>query len=298
MEAVVARDAAFSVASHVLNFAGAFEGDVEPTSGVLAQLIDASQQNRAFRASTSPVRADSPLVNCLYDTFVGQTAIPPGNYVFFTDRNMGKSAALRLFSTKTMKKRQHRSIYVSGLGAAKTYFENVALNLNVDYNSNWAKCLVAAMTRAPGEKDPLLIFDEFNALGENEVNLNAMDMFMRECVDKHFYLIIVTSSEKIANRLIELNDWGKIKPLQAVHDGNILAYGPKPSPPNWKTIHWTVDQLKGVITKHNPRQDFGSFDFLREGMNPFEALQLASKFLIENDGNRLLPLASDLSIGE
>lgn len=299
--AVTAGNAALSAVTTGWNLTKAFAGS-EPDSAVLARLLDYARKNGLYGATTGgPVSADSPLLQCLYRTFeAGPDRCAVGNYVFYTKRNLGKSAALRIFCRKTLKQNERRSIYVSGLGSKKNYFENIADNLQLNPGTNWAKCLVAAMTRGHEDsKNPVLVLDEFNSLGDNNVNLGDMDMFMRHCLGRKFFLIIATSNEEVARELIKLNHWGKIKPLQAVHTFNVFDAALYSEDPIWKTITWSTDQLKKVVIKHFGRDmadSLGEFDFLLPTMNPQQALEAADLYYnaVHNPGE-VLPTVSDIS---
>jgi len=101
---VVAGNAAVSAVSTGWSFAKAFAGS-EPNSAILAKLEGYASSNGLCGPTTGPVCADSPLLECLYRTLVGPgDRCAVGNYVFYTKRNLGKSAALRIFCRKTLKK--------------------------------------------------------------------------------------------------------------------------------------------------------------------------------------------------
>jgi len=283
-------NATLSAGSHGWSFAKAFLG--ETNSSMVKSFEDKSKENGVFGAVPGPISVDSPALRCLYHTFVGPSdKCPPGNYVFYTKKNMGKSSALRIFCQKTLKKANRRSIYVSGMGATRTYFENVAGNLSVEnYESNWPKCLVAAMARArgpgPNEPPPVLVLDEFNDLGDKNENLPAMDSFMRQCLNRDMYLIVVTSRENIADELVYLNGWGKIVPLQAVHEGSVFEGREETEKPSWKALTWSTEQLKKVVSKH-VKGDLGEYEFLREGMTPLGAIRAAKLDVMQKSGETL-----------
>jgi len=292
---VVAGKAAVSGVSTGWSLSKAFAG-AEPDSVILAKLLGHARNNGLCGAATGPASADSPLLGCLCRTFVGPTdQCAVGNCVFYTERNLGKSAALRTFCGKTLKQANRRSMCVSGLGSKGSYFENIADNLELDPGTNWAKCLVASMTCGRGESCPVLVLDEFNSLGGKNVNLDDMDMFMQHCLDKKLFLFIATSNEEVAKKLISLNHLVKIKPLQAVHKFNVFNNASCDEDPSWKTISWSAAQLKKVVIKHFRHDRFGEFDFLLPTMNPHQAMQAADLCNSEHNLQEVLPAVSDMS---
>lgn len=57
----------------------------------------------------------------------------------------------------------HSSFRRQQSAGGDTYFERVAAVLGVTYESNWAGCLVSAMTKSCSDKhNPFLFLDEFN----------------------------------------------------------------------------------------------------------------------------------------
>lgn len=128
------------------------------------------------------------------------------------------------------------------------------------------------------------------------------------CENKGFYLIIITSKEDVANKLVALNAWKKIRPLQSVHDGpatNIEGQSGyvENKLPTWKTVQWTPEQLCRVIKKHDlPRAAFDNFDFVTEGMVPTDALNAAMEVVRTreaqaSDVENLTSAFPDLSAG-
>eukprot|EP00978_Attheya_sp_CCMP212_P023683 scaffold73024_cov61-Attheya_sp.AAC.4 len=93
-----------------------------------------------------------------------------------------------------------------------------------------------------------------------------------------FYLIIATSNKGVADELVSLNNWGKMKPLQAVHEFDVYGLDSHDEVPSWKTISWSTDQLKKAVIKHSGHDNFGEFEFLSPIMNPHQALEAAELY--------------------
>ena len=103
-------------------------------------------------------------------------------------------------------------------GGGKSYFEKMAALLGVDFSSNWGRCLVSAMTKSHTDAfSPFLILDEFNQ--GTDADLQGLDVFMRACQDLGFYLIVITSTREIADKIMPLNAWAKVRPLKDIHNG-------------------------------------------------------------------------------
>ena len=129
------------------------------------------------------------------------------------------------------------------------------------------------MAAAPNTKPPFLILDEFNSFGMDNCNIDDMDAFMCECAKKEVSILssIVTSKKNIADKLISLNAWQKILPLQSVHNGPILGQE-EDKKPDWKGIMWSRHQLILVVQKHLG-EGFANYDFITDGLTPKTALQ-------------------------
>jgi hypothetical protein len=221
------------------------------------------------------------MIECLNETAgQGENSCAAGiAYVFFERRSQGKSSAARYFCRKACKISKCRSILIGATGSEETYFQRVATNLGVEYASNWARCLVSAMAKSPNEEfRPFLFLDEFNRGTERD--LQDLNMFMRVCQNLGFYLIIITSEKHIADDIMKLNAWGKMRPLRFIHNGPITNIRGQPGydenkTADWKQIDWTLDQLKSlVITAEGEFDDYG---FIVARMTPTDALDEARR---------------------
>ena len=116
------------------------------------------------------------------------------------------------------------------------------------------------MSCAHDEEPPVLVLDEFNDLGEGKENINAMDAFMQQCLN---------------DELVCLNGWGKMKPLQAVHNSSVFVEHGKREKPSWKALAWFLGQLQKVVLKH-VKGCLGMCNFLHAGMDPLAAIEAAN----------------------
>jgi hypothetical protein len=275
--------ATVSAVVNVANFVIGHTVNKETDFAMLRRIEVLSRENCVLGpAIMGRIQADSPMIECLKETAAGkgENACPAGiAYVFYERRSLGKSRAARFFCRKICNQVKCRSLLIPASTAGETYFQRVAADLGVDYTSNWARCLLSAMTKSPKEKfNPFLFLDEFNEGTKRD--LQDMNTFMRACQDLGFYLIIITSEETIADDVMKLNAWGKMRPLKCIHNGPITNIIGQPGynankKADWKRIDWTFDQLKSlVIMKEGEFDDFG---FIVAGMTPTDALFAAKE---------------------
>jgi hypothetical protein len=289
---------------NVANFVIGNKVNVEADSTMLTKLQELSQNNSIVGAPThDKLVSDSPMIECLNETAgQGENSCAAGiAYVFFERRSQGKSSAARYFCRKACKVSGCRSILIGATGIEETYFQRVATNLDVGYTSNWARCLVSAMAKSPREKfNPFLFLDEFNRGTERD--LQELNMFMRVCQNRGFYLIIITSEKRIADEIMKLNAWGKMRPLQFIHNGPITNIRGQPGydenkTADWKQIDWTLDQLKSLVIM--AEGEFDDYGFIVAGMTPTDALFEARRLNHQQqDQSRLAAPTSHLSTGD
>jgi hypothetical protein len=274
--------AAVNVATFVINQSVNLE-----TDSAMLRRIEEQAKNNSVLGATAHERlvADSPMVKCLNETAgkganASDNACPAGSaYVFFERKSQGKSSSARYFCQKTCKQSKCRSLLISASTGGDTYFERVATNLGVTFTSNWAICLVSAMKKSPEEThNPFLFLDEFNEGTKRD--LQDLNQFMRACQQLGFYLIIITSKKTIADDLMELNAWEKMRPLRFIHNGPTTNIKGQPGydenkTANWRQVDWTFDQLKDLVVK--AEGEFDDYDFIVAGMTPTAALDEATR---------------------
>lgn len=200
---VVVEAASVSATVNVVNFVIGQKVNAETHSAMLTRLQELSRENAVLGdPARERIVANSPMVECLHETAgKGENACAHGiAYVFFERRSQGKSSAARYFCLKSCRKAECRSLLISASTGGETYFQRVAADLGVDYTSNWARCLVSAMTKSPKEEfNPFLFLDEFNEGTKRD--LQDMNYFMRACQNLGFYLIIITSKKRLRTML-------------------------------------------------------------------------------------------------
>jgi hypothetical protein len=194
---VVVEAACVSAAVNIANFVIGKIVHKETDSAMLSRVEEQAKNNSVLGAPThEKLIADSPMVECLHETAkkganAGEIACAAGiAYVFFERKSQGKSSAARYFCRKSCRQSNCRSLLISASSGGDTYFQRVAADLDVTYTSNWARCLVSAMTKDPWEEqNPFLFLDEFNEGTKRD--LQDLNLFMRACQRLGFYLIII-----------------------------------------------------------------------------------------------------------
>ena len=133
----------------------------------------------------------------------GANACAPGiANVFHERRSQGKFQRHASFLSKRLQKfrasiHSCRCIWWRRWGNQP--FPTSGSQLGRQFSTNWARCLVAAMTKAPTNVlAPFLFLDEFNK-GTTQ-DLQGLNRFMCVCQNLGFHLIIVTSEKTLQMR--------------------------------------------------------------------------------------------------
>jgi hypothetical protein len=112
--------------------------------------------------------------------------------------------------------------------------------------------------------------------------------------DTGIILYVVTQNKDVAQKLCAFNEWQKIGPLTGltIPSRTDVLMNQAPIPPNFDEIQWTVVQsewtLKRLTTLVESRHKDVNFDttddgvitWLRLGMTPTAALEMATKKLL------------------
>jgi hypothetical protein len=125
-------------------------------------------------------------------------------------------------------------------------------------------------------KRALLVFDDFNDVQDDNI------LFM-----KHLFPIVegqgvlafvLVRDEGTANRLLALNGWGRISPLEGICKDISKAHD-KEKIPQWRTPKWTKTQLEALIRlRYGDDVDTGRIVLEDESDgNPFDVLRRARK---------------------
>lgn len=125
-------------------------------------------------------------------------------------------------------------------------------------------------------KRALLVFDDFNDVQDMDI------LFM-----KHLFPIVegqgvlafvLVRDESTVNRLLALNGWGRISPLEGICK-DVSKADDKEKIPQWRTPKWTKTQLEALVrSRYGDDVDMGRIVLENESAgNPFDVLQRARK---------------------
>lgn len=133
------------------------------------------------------------------------------------------------------------------------------------------------------QKKSIMIFDDFNDVGEEDIKF--MKSLYPIVKAKGVLLFVLVRDEDTANRLIKLNNWGRIAPLPGICR-NVSRPEAKEKTPEWKAINWTQAQLKEIV-----RSNFGgipkNMPEIEDGANPLDILDEArEKAFLAQVGDR------------
>lgn len=126
-------------------------------------------------------------------------------------------------------------------------------------------------------KKPVVIFDDFNNVAEDDINL-----FMRSLypifMDNEVLAFVMVRDDRTANELLSLNNWGRIGPLPNLCE-DISDPTAKERVPKWRTVVWTKELLEAIV-----RAKFGeippNMPPIDDGANPLDILIEAQKRVI------------------
>mmetsp|Transcript_44668 Transcript_44668/g.50577 ORF Transcript_44668/g.50577 Transcript_44668/m.50577 type:complete len:319 (-) Transcript_44668:2031-2987(-) len=122
-------------------------------------------------------------------------------------------------------------------------------------------------------KKPIMVFDDFNDVGEDDIKF--MKSLYPIVKAKEVLLFVMVRDEDTANRLLKLNNWGRIAPLPGICR-NISRPEDKEKIPEWTAVKWTQVQLENIV-----RSNFGeiptSMPEIIDGANPLDILDVARR---------------------
>lgn len=94
------------------------------------------------------------------------------------------------------------------------------------------------------QRKPIIVFDDFNDVKDEDI------VFMKHLYPivkaKHVLLFVMVRDKDTANRLVRLNGWGRIAPLEGICR-DVSRPGDEEKIPEWSSINWTQGQLEQII---------------------------------------------------
>lgn len=151
--------------------------------------------------------------------------------MLYADASTGKSAAARHIM-KTMLAAYGddapHGIMISGLSPKEDYVSHMSSLLGATHSTGWARALIQALVpdpRSPSRKHSILILDEFNSAGPDDINITFVKMLYKAITDKSIYLLIMTQNEQLANDLADANNRSKITALPSAVNNSEAPLG-------------------------------------------------------------------------
>ena len=137
---------------------------------------------------------------------------------------------------------------------------------------------IEGYTLPPIKERAVIVFDDFNDVENGDI------VFM-----KHLFPIVegygvlafvLVRDEHTANRLIRLNGWGRIAPLEGMCKD--ISKGSGEKIPQWVPPRWTRSQLVALVrSRISSNVDLESLE-IADGDNPFDVLKRARKILLHS----------------
>lgn len=94
-------------------------------------------------------------------------------------------------------------------------------------------------------KRPVMIFDNFNNVPEKDVDL-FMRSFYPVVKDRKVLLFVMVRDKRTADKLLELNNWGRIAPLPTICE-DVSGPDDEDKVPKWRAVEWSKAQLEAIV---------------------------------------------------
>ena len=142
--------------------------------------------------------------------------------------------------------------------------------------------MIAGLDLSFLQEKPILVFDDFNDVGEEDIKF--MKSLYPIVKAKGVLLFVLVRDVNTANRLLKLNNWGRIAPLPAICR-SISRPEDKEKIPEWKTITWTQAQLQDIV-RFNLGEIPHGIPAIADGQNPLDVLDKArEQVFLSQTGN-------------
>lgn len=248
-----------------------------------ALAIIRAPEGNAMRKDPDAIRArmvDSPLLRCLREMILGEQAWP---YVFYAPPSSGKTSAARAFMHFYIPHlfpdpvTRPKALMLTGTMAleASSYFHHVS-DTFIAGSTSWFAPLVAALSRTKEEiasrRHPsVLILDDFDVAGKDNVNITNMKKFCHDLAalrdlehgeQYEIYVVIITQSRDVANKLCRINNWQKIAPMPRTYNPPVGNVSKSELPdPDWTELPWTSDQLQKMVEKRFTEEELSGVEW-------------------------------------
>jgi hypothetical protein len=163
-------------------------------------------------------------------------------YVLFASPRAGKTTAAVDFLDDFRKQERRRGLMVSGKANPDTnYHELMGVHFGCSGVKRWIQALLVALrptknTTATAEEgttpndDPaILLLDELEDNNVVDLTIHFLSKLAQTPMrrDGGFYTVVLTNSEVLAQRLLDIEDGGRVVPVPGTFDGD-------PRAPHWK----------------------------------------------------------------
>lgn len=131
----------------------------------------------------------------------------------------------------------------------------------------------------------VIIFDNFDLVDKEDVQF--IRSFHEQAFGGHVLVFVLTQSKVVANQILRLNGWQRIRPLAGLCSPNHtvgdelpeLGYFPDPT---WNQLHWTATQLENLVRAH-----FASYSSKRLGNGRFALEAILENVDLEHETSPL-----------
>jgi hypothetical protein len=125
-------------------------------------------------------------------------------------------------------------------------------------------------------KRPIIVFDDFNDVTDDDILLIQVLFPILDA--QKVLLFVLVNKEATANKLVGLNGWRRVAPLEGIcrpiqsDDGKTIE-------PEWMPIHWTRSQLEEIVRSRydNVIVQNMSDELLKDDANPIDVLRYAER---------------------
>jgi hypothetical protein len=138
-------------------------------------------------------------------------------------------------------------IMFTGTGYDMDYFDYMSARLGAGEFRQWIYALVAALSPDPTSPrcfPSILILDDFNEPGNNDMNVAFIKKLMKTVTDRGFYTLILTQNPVFGTYLCSLNGGQKIQPLPGTFTG-------EKTNPVWNDFAWSRQELTKLVDKQH-----------------------------------------------
>ena len=237
-----------------------------------ASIFEMKQNDQ--KDKSAPV--ESPIVRGLSNLYAANFGVV---YIMYAPPGQGKSFGARAFLKNYYQFDEDENVkgfMMSGDGIAdEDYMSSLGNALGVKNEvEGWVHALLLAMDEPIGCQPSILILDDFNSLGKEDVNKAFVKKLYGALEGKkNMYVVLMVSDKSLASKICSINNGQRVRPLPHTYTG-------EPTSPEWNGMKWKREELIGAVKYAYPN-DFPEpvpnpkFDFVVDGMTPLQAVLAA-----------------------